>query len=232
MEKENNDRAMLYNFYKKSRDLIEARTGNWPTSSPAISSGKHSDDEMQISIRTLELPPLETPLQFPSLNSLPTADMSISSLQDPSTSLTDSSVDSFQFTNFKANRVTSEKLYPTRKMQKKKIIIIDEEEDRKRKRAENKINNRQKKMKTSNVVQEVPYDDTDEELFSDNEFSCHACLGDEDWNIDTAWLACSNECCKHWFHKSCISYNVVQMSNGELEEFKFFCKTCIKKNMK
>ena len=41
-----------------------------------------------------------------------------------------------------------------------------------------------------------------------NNNCCAACLGNNKWNVDSAWFGCSNECCKKWFHKNCISMDV------------------------
>ena len=78
-------------------------------------------------------------------------------------------------------------------------------------------------------MNEVVYDDSDEDCGVAEENSCFACLGNENWDLGEAWIGCSNRRCSKWFHKSCLSVDVSRMSTKEIEDFEFFCKLCEKK---
>ena len=75
----------------------------------------------------------------------------------------------------------------------------------------------------------MTFDDSDDDLDLDEENSCFACLGNEDWGIDDSWIGCGKAKCNRWFHKSCISDEVCKMSKTELAAYQFFCRICEKK---
>ena len=130
-----------------------------------------------------------------------------------------------------------------KKTQEEKEKKIQLQEERKKKRLEKqalaKSKKTQKKRKlndrseTENEAEseneaetQVVLDDSDDDMGLDEENCCFACLGNEDWTNNRAWLGCSGTRCRKWFHKSCISDEVCDMDNEQLREFEFFCKDC------
>ena len=43
---------------------------------------------------------------------------------------------------------------------------------------------------------------------------------------------CGKNCLKWWFHKQCLSDDIVEMTDKELEKLNYFCKFCEKNRMK
>ena len=132
-----------------------------------------------------------------------------------------------------------------RKRKKKKI---DEQEQRKRKREEKKKNptkpKPRKKSTKRNLIDtfsgnETEEDDTincivfadssDEDIEQDEYSACYACLSKEQWNNPDSWIGCSGNKCKRWFHKMCISDNLVKMTKQELKHYDHYCNLCRKK---
>ena len=77
------------------------------------------------------------------------------------------------------------------------------------------------------IVIRVENDRTRE--IDDDMESCHACLGKDAWEEPNAWIGCSGKRCKMWFHKECLSDDIVKMNDDELEKFNYYCKLCEKK---
>ena len=59
-------------------------------------------------------------------------------------------------------------------------------------------------------------DNSNESLDLEEANACHACLGNDRWEEDEAWIGCSNSRCPLWFHKECISDDVVSMTPAQL----------------
>ena len=74
----------------------------------------------------------------------------------------------------------------------------------------------------------VEFDDSssDEALNQDN--SCFACLSNDDWGNDKAWIGCMGKNCSRWFHKVCVSDSVLRMTQQELDDYEFYCHHCRK----
>ena len=79
---------------------------------------------------------------------------------------------------------------------------------------------------------EIVFDDSDEAEFDDEENICFACDGSDLLHDANAWIGCSNARCKKWFHKHCLSQEVMEMTDEELERFEFFCNNCERSNRK
>ena len=54
--------------------------------------------------------------------------------------------------------------------------------------------------------------------------SCYGCLGREDWEDGPKWIGCND--CPRWYHKACLSKEVMEMTSRELKKFNFVCKPC------
>ena len=134
------------------------------------------------------------------------------------------------------------------KLQEEKKKKIDEQEQRKRKREEKKKNptkpKPRKKSTKRNLIDtfsgnETEEDDTincivfadssDEDIEQDEYSACYACLSKEQWNNPDSWIGCSGNKCKRWFHKMCISDNLVKMTKQELKHYDHYCNLCRKK---
>ena len=123
------------------------------------------------------------------------------------------------------------------KVQEEKAQKLRAQEERKRKRLEKQETVKQKKKKatlrkdSSSENEEesrIEFDDSEEEIDLE-ENCCHACLGGEDWSINSEWIGCSGIRCNRWFHKRCISDDVYNMTAAELENYEYFCKFCERK---
>ena len=79
---------------------------------------------------------------------------------------------------------------------------------------------------------EIVLDDSDEAEFDDEENICFACDSSDLLHDANAWIGCSNARCKKWFHKHCLSQEVMEMTDEELERFEFFCNNCERSNRK
>ena len=125
-----------------------------------------------------------------------------------------------------------------KKQQEDKQRAQEEKDERKRLREEKKVETHNKKKKNNRAIEkeeeedQIVFDDSsDDSMKLDDADVCHACLGNEGWEDDgAAWIGCSNDKCTLWFHKECISDEVCEMNEEQLEEFQFFCKKCEKKN--
>lgn len=129
-----------------------------------------------------------------------------------------------------------------KKQQEEKRRALEDKENRKKLREERKQQKEQNKLKRGRTTKhandnEVPFDESEsdhEVVFDDNSDDslnveqnvCGACHGSERWDENDAWIGCST--CPYWFHKDCISEDVVAMSNAELLSFKFYCRSCEK----
>ena len=118
------------------------------------------------------------------------------------------------------------------KIQEEKKQKIKALKDRKCKRLEKQTAVKQnKKTKMRDVSSEseeenrIEFDDSEEDVELEENCS-YACLGSEDWTIDSAWLGCSGTRCNRWFHKKCINEDVCNMTEAELREYEYFCKLC------
>ena len=114
------------------------------------------------------------------------------------------------------------------------------QQEAKGKRGKTSKNSTKKNGDVAAVISEI-VDETVLSLHSDDEDSlgvssdneeCFACLGREDWNVPNAWIGCSTERCGRWFHKACLSDDVSSMTQQQLKEYDFFCKSCEQKNKK
>ena len=82
-----------------------------------------------------------------------------------------------------------------------------------------------RKMKKRDEEQETSVDnECDDEYVEAPEDICSACLGREGFNKGSNWIGCNR--CPRWYHKSCLSENIAQMSLKKLQAFNFICNFC------
>ena len=108
-----------------------------------------------------------------------------------------------------------------------------EERERKKQEKEEMLKNKKtqkkkrKRAATSeedeDPIREVVYDDSSDSNHEENNF-CYACYGEEHWTENDKWVGCGS--CPRWFHKSCISREVEEMSEEELKKFNLRCDSC------
>ena len=55
---------------------------------------------------------------------------------------------------------------------------------------------------------------------------CLACEGRDRWNDNRAWIGCNQ--CSGWLHRSCVSSEVENLSERQIERFEFVCFACEK----
>ena len=53
---------------------------------------------------------------------------------------------------------------------------------------------------------------------------CHACYGEDGLDDGSNWIGCNR--CPRWYHKTCLSLNLEEMSDSEITSFDFVCKIC------
>ena len=127
--------------------------------------------------------------------------------------------------------------------QEEKREKLRQQEERKQKRIQKQLEAQEKGSKTvgkrtrraassSESDDNVVFDDSDDDVEIEEDNCCAACLGNNEWNVDSAWIGCSNERCKKWFHKNCISMDVNSMTDEQLQKFEYFCQICEKRRMK
>ena len=126
--------------------------------------------------------------------------------------------------------------------QEEKRRKLRQQEERKKKRIQKQLEAQAKGSKTvgkrtrqtassseSDDENNIVFDDSDDNVGFEEDNCCAACLGNDDWNVDSAWIGCSNERCNKWFHKNCISIDVGTMTEEQLQKYEYFCKMCAKK---
>ena len=133
-----------------------------------------------------------------------------------------------------------------RQAQEKKEKELKEKEQRKQLREE------KRKMKTTDatkkimekqfsdgdstveedvIQEEMVFASSDEdELFDVEQNMCGACEGSEDWKEGYKWVGCNK--CIRWFHKSCLSKNIEEMTPMQLKTYEFICNVCQKMSKK
>lgn len=135
----------------------------------------------------------------------------------------------------------TEYIQHAQKLQDEKQKKLELQEDRKRKRLMKKdkeiIKGKSRKKQRPSAASETEseqevemvFDDSEEEETFEEEEGCFACLGRDLWSDHKAWLGCSNRKCMKWFHKKCISAEVLNMTREEIEKYEFYCRACEKK---
>ena len=116
--------------------------------------------------------------------------------------------------------------------QQEKLDELNRKEENKKKRIarqEQKKNSKKAKNNKELADNEIVYADSSDEG-GEAENVCEACLGDENLNIDTAWIGCNQ--CKRWYHRSCLSEEIESMSEEQIEDLDYVCDICQKQNAK
>ena len=116
------------------------------------------------------------------------------------------------------------------KQQQEKSRKVREKEQRRQERIQKGT-----KRKRTEGDQEV--ESLEMVLMSDDDISleqdsdiCFACYGTEGWEVPELWIGCSGIGCDKWYHKDCLSTDISNMTQEELDDFSYFCKICEKKS--
>ena len=120
---------------------------------------------------------------------------------------------------------------------------MKQQEERKRKRQEKQVIKKMKSKKkrprresssssSEDEEREIVLDDSEDDLLLEEDNCCAACLGSENWTVGSAWIGCSNARCSKWFHKACISEDIINMTAEQLRAFEFYCNMCKKRRNK
>ena len=174
----------------------------------------------------------------------------------PSTSRNcNSSFDHWEESPFKSHLKISDSLIITRKITKTKpklppaisgneyLQFLQKKQDEKKKQLELKEERKKKReMKkaeknagtkrtlfteeSEESGQEMEFDD-EESIEMEEENTCFGCGGNDEWDQPNVWIGCST--CSKWFHKACISEDVMTMTEEELLEYNYYCKSCEQK---
>ena len=111
-----------------------------------------------------------------------------------------------------------------------------ESKGKRSKKSKNSTEEHGEVVDNSRVVDEtaISLHTDDEDSLDNNSHNdvCFACLGSEDWDVPDAWIRCSTEKCGWWFHKNCLSEDVSSMTQQQLDDYDFYCKSCEQRNMK
>jgi len=127
-----------------------------------------------------------------------------------------------------------------RKQQEKEKMEMEKQkrrEDREAKKATKKTKvNANKKRKSPDTngdreredsdLEDITYMETDSDEGDDSNEKCSACFGEDGLDDNAKWIGCNR--CPRWFHKSCLSERVEQMTDEELEMYNFICQHCTK----
>ena len=70
------------------------------------------------------------------------------------------------------------------------------------------------------IVMDTDSDNMDRE----DENICFACLGNEGLDEGSNWIGCNK--CSRWYHRTCLSEEIENMTNEELVAFNFVCALC------
>ena len=122
--------------------------------------------------------------------------------------------------------------------QKKKAEAIAEKNRRKEEREKKKAlkqtqgkHKRVRKESSSESESDVRYaDDSRDEavqLEEESGASCRACAGNDRWEESTAWIGCNT--CDAWIHRECVSDEVENMTEEQIEHLNFVCHACQKR---
>ena len=107
------------------------------------------------------------------------------------------------------------------KIQKEKEQALAEKNKRKEEREKKKIATTTKRLLQSQIISD---DDSLEN--TENQNMCHACYGEDGLDDGIKWIGCNH--CPRWYHKTCLSLGLEEMSDTEIATFDFVCKSCEK----
>lgn len=115
--------------------------------------------------------------------------------------------------------------------QEKKENELQDKERKKREREEKKRKNDDAKKSRQTRNRAISNEDDILNASSDDDDSlpeirnvCGACEGHEDWDDRKQWIGCNQ--CTLWYHKSCLSEEIANLSERELSKYTFICPVC------